>query len=149
MIKINCNIQVDNDICYEKTEIVMIKRIAMPAINRQLSPHFGHCQYFAVYDVEDDKIINRFSSPAPPHETGSLPNWLVELEVTDVIAGGMGPKAVEIFNNHGINVYLGAQPIETDMVIEQFLAGTHDFTANLCDHHGDDHHHEHRHNHKY
>ena len=124
----------------------MVKKIAIPAINNELSPHFGHCQYFAVYEIEDNKIINQFSSPAPPHETGSLPNWLVSLEVSDVIAGGMGPKAVEIFNNNGINVYLGAQPIKTDEVIQQFLDGTHQFSANLCDHeHGDGHEHGYHH----
>ncbi|HIE16008.1 MAG TPA: ATPase [Bacteroidales bacterium] len=120
----------------------MKKKIAIPAINDSLSPHFGHCQYFAVYEVENNEIVNYFSSPAPPHETGSLPNWLVRLGVTDVIAGGMGPKAIEIFNNNGINVYLGAQPIKTDVVIQQFIDGTHKFSANLCDHdHEGGHHH--------
>ena len=124
----------------------MIKKIAIPAINEELSPHFGHCQYFAVYEIEDNMIINRFSSPAPPHETGSLPNWLVSMEVSDVIACGMGPKAVEIFNNNGINVYLGAQPIKTDEVVRQFLDGTHQFSANLCDHeHCNGHEHGHHH----
>ncbi len=123
----------------------MIKKIAIPAINEQLSPHFGHCAYFAVYEVENNKVINTFSSPAPPHETGSLPNWLVSLEVTDVIAGGMGPKAIEIFNANGINVYLGAQPIKTDEVVQQFLDGTHQFSANLCDHENGSHEHGHHH----
>ena len=126
----------------------MIKKIAIPAINNELSPHFGHCQYFAIYEVEDDKIINRYSSFAPPHETGSFPNYLAQLEVTDVIAGGMGPKAVEIFNNKGINVYLGAQPIATDTIVQQFLEGTHQFSANLCDHENGEHdHHHHGHHH--
>jgi len=35
----------------------MNKKIAIPTTNGVLSAHFGHCEKFALYDVENDKII--------------------------------------------------------------------------------------------
>ena len=51
-------------------------RIAIPVANEQLSPHFGHCEKFALIDVDttDRKILSRVDIEAPPHEPGLLPN---------------------------------------------------------------------------
>jgi predicted Fe-Mo cluster-binding NifX family protein len=48
----------------------------------------------------------------PPHELVLLPGWLAEKGVTDVIAGGNGQRAIGLFTQQKINVYVGA-PIKS------------------------------------
>jgi len=35
-----------------------MKKIAIPVSNGALSPHFGHCEIFYIYEVENNKILN-------------------------------------------------------------------------------------------
>ena len=125
-----------------------MKRIVIPAINNTLSPHFGHANYFSVFDIENDKIVNFFSALPPPHEDGSFPNYLAELGTTDLIVGGIGPKAIDILNAKGINVYSGAHALPVIEIVEKFLSGTLELTANTCDHEtGAPHDHQHHRHH--
>ena len=60
--------------------------------------------------ILSDKSITEVSLVTPPpHEPGLLPAWLAEKGVTDVIAGGMGQRAIDLFNHQKINVFVGAQ----------------------------------------
>jgi len=120
------------------------RKIVIPANGTILSGHFGRATHFVVYDVEDNKVVNRQIVDAPEHEHGSFPNFIVYLGATDVIAGGIGPAAIEYLNQAGINVFLGAKEIDTSTIVEEFLVGTYKFNENLCDH-GEkgEHHHYH------
>jgi predicted Fe-Mo cluster-binding NifX family protein len=117
----------------------MKKRIAIPMAGDVLSEHFGHCQTFAYVDVEDN-IISGITKLAPPeHQPGTYPRWVSANGATDVIAGGMGPMAVNLFNEAGINVFVGA-PVDNPVnLVNNFLAGKLALNANYCDHHGDSH----------
>jgi len=53
--------------------------------------------------------------------------------VNCIIAGGMGPRAQELFNSAGISVVLGVSG-SVDNVIKQFLEGTLNERESLCDH---------------
>lgn len=112
-----------------------MQKIAIPANEGILSVHFGHSQEFIIYDVEENKNIRSKSSlNPPPHEPGLLPRWLGEQDVTDVIAGGMGQRAIQIFNDNHINVYVGAPEEPADDLIRKFLDGNLVTRANLCHH---------------
>jgi predicted Fe-Mo cluster-binding NifX family protein len=112
----------------------MRKRIAVPTENGRLCAHFGHCQSFSIFDVEDHSISNEISLVPPPHEPGILPAWIARQQVTDVIAGGMGQRAIQLFNGQRINVFVGA-PMKTPRELAQeLLDGTLDAGANYCDH---------------
>ena len=113
----------------------MDKRIAIP-INESgiLDGHFGHCKYFALIDVEGKNIISEEKVTPPPHEPGVLPKWLAEKGVTDVLAGGMGHKAIQIFNYNNVNVFVGAPTLSTKELVAGFLEKSIEFTANYCDH---------------
>ena len=114
------------------------KRIAIPMANNLLSEHFGHCQAFAFVDVENNIIIEITTMDPPEHTPGSFPKWVAANDATEVIAGGMGNKAVTLFNEAGVNVFVGA-PVDTATnLVNQFLAGELKLTANYCNH-DDDH----------
>lgn len=112
----------------------MNRKIAVPVASALLCPHFGHCEQFFVYDVEDSTVVKEARLTPPPHEPGVLPKWLAENNVTDVISGGMGQRAINIFNQENINVFVGAPSIPPSEIISQFLSGTLETRANLCDH---------------
>src|SRR3989304_5738331 len=85
-------------------------RIAIPLTNGRLSLHFGHCECFALFDVDPDeqKILGREDVWAPPHQPGLLPPWLAGCGATVVLAGGMGERAQALFAEQGIRVVVGA-----------------------------------------
>lgn len=112
----------------------MKKRIAIPLENGILCSHFGHCQQFAIIDAEGQSIsAENFITP-PPHEPGLLPAWLAEKGVTDVIAGGMGQRAIDLFNIQKINVFVGAPVKNPKELADDLLNDTLTAGANYCDH---------------
>ncbi len=112
-------------------------RIAVPTLKGLLSSHFGGSEYFTIYNVVDNKIVDMEILPVPEHLTGSYPNFLAAQKITDIIVGGVGGKAITIFNNFGINVYLGANVKETKALVEDLIEGKLELTGNVCSHEGD------------
>jgi predicted Fe-Mo cluster-binding NifX family protein len=111
-------------------------RIAIPIVQGQLSPHFGHCEAFELLDVDTDagSILERKSVPAPEHQPGLLPRWLAEQGADMIIAGGMGSRAQGLFSQQNIEVIVGAPRENPATIVEQYLAGTLEAGTNVCDH---------------
>ena len=112
----------------------MKKLIAVPLENGILCTHFGHCQQFAIIETDDENITREILITPPPHEPGLLPGWLAEKGVTDVIAGGMGQRAIGLFNNQNINVFVGAPLKSPKELASDLLNNTLEAGANYCDH---------------
>lgn len=113
----------------------MKKKIAIPIDeNGILDAHFGHCKFFNLINVEDNKITGEEKIVPPPHEPGLLPKWLSEKGATDILAGGMGQRAIQLFNGYGVNAFVGAPKISAKELVEGFLNEQLSFTANYCDH---------------
>ena len=113
----------------------MKKKIAVPVDNTGiLDAHFGHCKFFAVFETSENLVSTQKDLTPPPHEPGVLPKWLAEEGVTDVLAGGMGNRAIQIFNQHNINVFVGAPKLPAAELVNGFLTDSIRFTANYCDH---------------
>lgn len=110
------------------------KIIAIPTSDGMLDEHFGHCKSFTLFTVSDKLVGATEVVDAPPHEPGKLPHWLSEKGVTDVIAGGMGQGAINIFNSLNINVFVGATKKSPANIIEGFLNNTLTLNANNCHH---------------
>lgn len=112
-----------------------MKKIAIPVDdNNMLDAHFGHCKFFALITLENNAIQSEEKIVPPPHEPGLLPRWLAEKNVTDIIAGGMGQRAIQLFNENKVNVFVGAPRISTKELINGFINESLSFSANYCDH---------------
>ncbi len=111
-------------------------RIAIPVTNGRVSSHFGHCEQFAIIDVDTDdkKIKSQQLLIPPPHEPGLLPEWLSELSVALVITGGMGQRAKQLFTQNNIDVIVGAPDNTPQELVLQYLAGQLQCGENVCDH---------------
>ena len=111
-------------------------KIAIPCADKALCAHFGHCEEFAIVDVDmDSKSITdtQYLTP-PPHEPGVLPKWLGEKQVNLIISGGMGNRAQQLFNGQGIDVVCGAAAASPEAIIKSYLEGSLQTGSNLCDH---------------
>jgi len=109
-------------------------RIAIPCAEGRLAMHFGHCQEFALVDVEDGDIVGTVTEEPPTHAPGVLPAWLQEHGVNVVVAGGMGSRAQGLFAQVGIRVVIGAPSLEPQEIALQYVAGTLAGGDNICDH---------------
>ncbi|MCX6234113.1 MAG: NifB/NifX family molybdenum-iron cluster-binding protein [Bacteroidetes bacterium] len=112
----------------------MKKIIAIPLENGQLCSHFGHCEQFAILETENGNVVSENLITPPPHEPGLLPAWLAQKGVTDVIAGGMGQRAIVLFNEQKINVFVGAPVKSPKALVADFPSNKLEVGANYCDH---------------
>ena len=111
-------------------------RIAIPVSDGRLDPHFGHCRQFALIDVDEtDMTINaRNDVEAPPHEPGKLPAWIAEQGATLVLAGGMGGRAAQLLEGHGVEVVVGVPGLDPEKLVIAYLSGEIGEGVNACDH---------------
>lgn len=111
-------------------------KIAIPLANGKLSMHFGHCERFALVDVDttEKKVVKREDIDAPPHQPGLLPPWLAERGATMIIAGGMGQRAQDLFAQQGIQVVVGAPAEAPEKLVADYLSGALQDGENVCDH---------------
>jgi predicted Fe-Mo cluster-binding NifX family protein len=103
-----------------------------------VSAHFGHCSEYTLVTIENGTIVSSEMVRSPGHTPGALPAFLAGHGVTHVIAGGMGPRAVELFCEQGIEVLLGVEG-SVDDIPELFINGTLTQGESMC-HHEDGHH---------
>ncbi len=127
-------------------------KIAIATDNEQVSAHFGRCACYTIVEIEDSgtnkKELNRTRVDTPEHQPGMLPGFLHEKGVDVVVAGGMGPRAQQLFLQLNIEPYIGVTG-NIDDVIDDFLAGRLQSGESLCDqaHGAGGHHHDCHHDH--
>ncbi len=111
-------------------------KYAVPVTNGELAQHFGHCEHFALFDVDDQskQITNKEDVPAPEHQPGLLPKWLSEKGASVIIAGGMGPMAQQLFSENGVKVVIGATESDPEKAVLDHLNGSLATGDNVCDH---------------
>jgi|GEM_PF-850236 Uncharacterized conserved protein len=109
-------------------------KIAVASEYDMVTEHFGHCQNFNVFEAEDKQILHTGSVPNPGHKPGFLPSYLHDLGVNVIISGGMGAGAIDIFNEKGIEVIVGARG-NARIAAEQYLQGILKSTGSVCHEH--------------
>lgn len=101
-------------------------KIAVPTAQGRFSEHFGGAECFGLYDVDEaaKTIRSKVEAEAPPHERGAYPRWLREQGAEVILAGGMGPRAIQMFDHYGIKVVVGVSGDAPDALVQSFLEGT-------------------------
>jgi len=114
-------------------------------MNSVVAQHFGRCPYFALIDVEgrEVKALKIVDNPYyGHHQPGQVPGFIKQLNADVMLSGGMGGRAIEFFNQMGIETATGADgTVRT--ALENYLGG--ELTgAEPCiesvEHHKRDHH---------
>lgn len=109
-------------------------KVAIACEKEMVTMHFGHCEYFKIYDIKEGNIINSNVVPNPGHRPGFLPVFLHDQGVNVIISGGMGAGAVELFNEKEIEVIIGVQG-RANEVVERYIEGKLESTGSICHDH--------------
>ena len=109
-------------------------KIAVAMEGNMVSEHFGHCERFCLADIDKGQISEQQIIDNPGHVPGFLPEFLAGKDVNSIITGGIGAKAVELFQQKGIQVISGARG-STDEVLELYIKGLLISTGSVCSEH--------------
>jgi len=113
-------------------------KIALPSRDNRIDSHFGHCEYFTIFTISDNKeIINQetLASPAGCGCKSNIAQTLAETGVSLMLAGNMGNGAVNVLNNSGIEVVRGCSG-DIKTVALQWLEGAVNDSGDSCHEHG-------------
>ena len=107
--------------------------IAIATENNGVAAHFGRCPQYTLVTVENGKETAREVIDNPGHEPGFLPKFLGEKGADCIVAGGMGPMALNLFAERGMQTYVGISGSIED-VVHGFLKGTLKDGESTCHH---------------
>ena len=105
-------------------------RVAIPVLedkglNSPLSPHFGRCPFFVIAEVDGQEVKSSevITNPYyPNHEPGQIPAFIHSQKVNVMLSGGMGGRAIQFFEQYGIEAATGASGSAADS-LKTYLAG--------------------------
>lgn len=106
-------------------------KIAISANNNNgllstVSHHFGRCPFFILCDVDDDHHVKSVTAIENPyfagHEPGMVPAFIQQYQADVMISGGMGRRAIELFEQAKIEACTGAEGTIQE-ALDSFYAG--------------------------
>jgi predicted Fe-Mo cluster-binding NifX family protein len=111
-------------------------KIALPTQNNMIDSHFGHCEYFTVFTLNDKKEIileETVQSPVGCGCKSNIAGTLAQMGVKVMLAGNMGDGAVNVLGSSGIQVVRGCSgPVRT--VADRYITGTITDSGVGCQH---------------
>jgi len=64
-------------------------KIAVASEKGNVSGHFGHCEGFYIFEVENEEVKDTEFVENPGYKPGFLPNFLNDKGINVIISGGM------------------------------------------------------------
>ena len=117
-------------------------KIAVTYENGQVFQHFGHTEFFKIYEIEEGKVVSAEVVDTNGSGHGALAGVLVDFGVNVLICGGIGGGAKNALGSVGIEIYGGVSG-DADAAVAAFLSDSLNYDPNArCSHHDHDHHHE-------
>jgi len=115
-------------------------KIAVPTIGDQVDQHFGHCEKYTIFTIEEKavKAVEYMASPAGCGCKSNMAATLAGNGVKVLIAGGIGNGAVNVLASNGIETIKGASGTARSAV-ELFLRGELQDNGDICHAHGPGH----------
>jgi len=111
--------------------------IAVTYQEGQVFQHFGHSEFFKLYQVEGDAVVSARVTGTKGAGHGALAGFLREQGAEVLICGGIGAGARTALDQAGIRLYTGVTG-EADQAVAQLLAGQLRYDPDTTCHH---HHH--------
>ncbi|MFO7979796.1 MAG: NifB/NifX family molybdenum-iron cluster-binding protein [Candidatus Aminicenantes bacterium] len=108
-------------------------KLAISTEGNMVSAHFGRCPTYTIVEITEGQVKKREQIENPGHSPGFLPNYLSDMGVSCVIAGGMGSRAQDLFRQKNIEPLIGVQG-SIDEVINKFINQELEKGEDLCDH---------------
>ena len=115
-------------------------KIAIPTVGDQVDQHFGHCEKYSIYTIDNKAVVavDFMASPAGCGCKSNMAATLAQQGVTLLLAGGIGNGAVNVLAQNGIATIKGASGRVADAVA-LYLRGELRDSGDVCQAHGADH----------
>jgi predicted Fe-Mo cluster-binding NifX family protein len=97
-------------------------KIAVPTRNGEVDGHFGHCESYTIFTMENNKLKHSETLEAP-QECGcksDIAPMLARMGVKIMLAGNMGMGALHILHACGIQVIRGCSG-DVDTLLEAYM----------------------------
>jgi predicted Fe-Mo cluster-binding NifX family protein len=94
-------------------------------MDSQVAQHFGRCHYFALVDVEGQEVKSIQIVKNPHfigHQVGQVPTFIHEQKANVMLSGGMGGRAIQYFQQFGIDTATGAAGTVQE-ALDNYFAG--------------------------
>lgn len=111
-------------------------KVCLPTRDGMIDAHFGHCEYFTVFTIENGQITEEeiVGSPEGCGCKSGIAPILAEKGVTLLLGGNMGEGAKNVLNYNGIDVIRGCSgPVR--LVAEAWIRQELEDSQISCDHH--------------
>ena len=103
-------------------------RIAISAetndgLQSRVAQHFGRCPFFTLVDVkgQDIQSVQIIENPFyAGHQVGQVPAFIHEQKANVMLSGGMGGRAIQFFQQYGIDTATGASGSVQDTLVSYF-----------------------------
>jgi predicted Fe-Mo cluster-binding NifX family protein len=116
-------------------------KIALPTKeNSTIDSHFGHCEFFTVFTLNENKEIiheDKVQSPVGCGCKSNIAGTLAQLGVKVMLAGNMGDGAVNVLGSNGIKVVRGCSG-DVRAVADKWISGGLSDSGIGCSEHGHD-----------
>jgi predicted Fe-Mo cluster-binding NifX family protein len=107
------------------------RTVAVPShdeggLEARRSAHFGHCAYYTLVSVEDDRVVDVRVVENPPHESGgctSVVGLLASYGTDTLVVGGIGARPLAGFESAGISVYFDDSIPRVGDAVDALLGG--------------------------
>jgi predicted Fe-Mo cluster-binding NifX family protein len=106
-------------------------KIAISTDGEYVSAHFGRCPLFTIVNFKNGEIVEKEIINNPGHHPGFLPQFFKERGIECIIAGGMGNKAKDLFDQYQIQQIVGVTG-KIDDAISQIMEGSLKGGESLC-----------------
>lgn len=105
-------------------------KIAVTAENNNgldstVAQHFGHAPFFIFVDMENGEVTATLGVANPfaeGHAPGQVPGFIKEQNADVMLSGGMGGRAIEFFEQAGVQTATGASGTVRQS-LENYLGG--------------------------
>jgi len=114
-----------------------LMKIALPTRNNSVDEHFGHCEYYTIFSIDETKKIVEKELIESSQGCGCKSNIagiLQQKGVKLLLAGNMGAGAVSKLNAFGIDVLRGCTG-DVELVTEAYLKGELKDSGESCENH--------------
>jgi len=117
-------------------------KIAVPTAQGNIvDSHFGHCEFYTLFTVSDQKMVINTEKLASPQGCGcksNIASVLKEKNVELLLAGNMGAGAVNVISSQGIKVIRGCEG-DVHKVVAAYLNGNISDSGETCSSHEEGH----------
>ena len=112
-------------------------KIAIPTRNDYVDEHFGHCDTYTIFEIENQNTIKSKEVLKWSDGCGCKSNivgTLKDMGVSTLLAGNMGRGALNVLLSSDMEVIRGCHG-NIDQLVQEYLAGRLKDMDVLCDSH--------------